>query len=41
LSNSVFRAFLGENARPAREVGDPAWDRYWPGLLAEVDDALM
>ena len=40
LSNSVFRAFLGENARPAREVGDPAWDRYWPGLLAEVDDAL-
>lgn len=41
LSISVFRAFLGENARPAREVGDPAWDRYWPGLLAEVDDALM
>ena len=41
LSISVFRAFLGENARPAREVGDRAWDRYWPGLLAEVDDALM
>ena len=41
LSISVFRAFLGENARPAREVGDPAWDRYWPGLLAEADDALM
>ena len=41
LSISVFRAFLGENARSAREVGDPAWDRYWPGLLAEVDDALM
>jgi hypothetical protein len=41
LSISVFRAFLGENARPAREVGGPAWDRYWPGLLAEVDDALM
>jgi hypothetical protein len=41
LSISVFRAFLGEKARPAREVGDPAWDRYWPGLLAEVDDALM
>jgi hypothetical protein len=30
-----------ENARPAREVGDPAWDRSWPGLLAEADDALM
>ena len=41
LSISVFRAFLGENARPARAVGDPAWDRYWPGLLAKVDDALM
>jgi hypothetical protein len=41
LSISVFRAFLGENARPAREVGDPAWERSWPGLLAEVDDALM
>ena len=24
LSISVFRAFLGENTRPAREVGDPA-----------------
>jgi hypothetical protein len=28
-------------ARPERSATRPAWDRYWPGLLAEVDDALM
>ncbi len=34
LSISVFRAFLGENARPAREVGDPAG--VGPGLAGSA-----
>ena len=36
-SVSIFHASLGENARLARQAGDEAGDRYWSGLLAEMD----
>ena len=36
-SISIFHASLGENARLAREAGDEAGERYWSGLVAEVD----
>jgi hypothetical protein len=36
-SISIFHAFLGENARLAREAGDKAGEAYWSGLVAEVD----
>jgi hypothetical protein len=36
-SISIFHASLGENARIAREAGDPDGDRYWSGLVDEVD----
>ena len=36
-SISIFHASLGENARLAREAGDEAGDRYWSGLVDEVD----
>jgi conjugative relaxase-like TrwC/TraI family protein len=36
-SISIFHASLGENARLAREVSDPDGDRYWSGLVDEVD----
>ncbi len=40
-SISIFHASLGENARLAREVGDIAGERYWSGLVAEVDELIM
>jgi hypothetical protein len=36
-SISIFHASLGENARLARLAGDEAGDRYWSGLVDEVD----
>ena len=36
-SISIFHASLGENARLARLAGDVAGDRYWSGLVDEVD----
>ena len=36
-SISIFHASLGENARLARLAGDEAGDRYWSGLVEEVD----
>jgi hypothetical protein len=36
-SISIFHASLGENARLARQAGDEAGDRYWSGLVDEVD----
>ena len=36
-SISIFHASLGENARLARQAGDPDGDRYWSGLVGEVD----
>jgi hypothetical protein len=39
-SISIFHASLGENARLAREAGDQAGDRYWSGLVAEVDAVI-
>ena len=36
-SISIFHASLGENARLARQVSDEAGDRYWSGLVDEVD----
>ncbi len=36
-SISVFHASLGENARLARQAGDEAGDRYWSGLVDEMD----
>src|SRR6266700_798282 len=36
-SISIFHASLGENARLAREAGDPDSDQYWTGLVEEVD----
>jgi conjugative relaxase-like TrwC/TraI family protein len=39
-SISIFHASLGENARHARQAGDVAADRYWSGLVAEVDDMI-
>jgi hypothetical protein len=36
-SISIFHASLGENARLARQAGDVAGDRYWSGLVDEVD----
>ena len=36
-SVSIFHASLGENARLARQAGDEAGDRYWSGLVAEMD----
>jgi conjugative relaxase-like TrwC/TraI family protein len=40
-SISIFHASLGENARLAREVGDREGERYWSGLVAEVDVMIM
>jgi conjugative relaxase-like TrwC/TraI family protein len=39
-SISIFHASLGENARLARQAGDPAGDWYWSGLVAEVDQMI-
>ena len=39
-SISIFHASLGENARLARQAGDRAGDRYWSGLVAEVDEMI-
>src|SRR5580692_11628242 len=39
-SISIFHASLGENARHARQAGDLPADRYWSGLVAEVDDMI-
>jgi hypothetical protein len=36
-SISIFHASLGENARLARQAGDAAGDRYWSGLVGEMD----
>src|SRR5512146_2719945 len=36
-SISIFHASLGENARLARDAGDPDGDQYWTGLVEEVD----
>ena len=36
-SISIFHASLGENARLARQAGDQEGDRYWSGLVDEVD----
>jgi conjugative relaxase-like TrwC/TraI family protein len=36
-SVSIFHASLGENARLARQAGDEAGDRYWSGLVSEMD----
>ena len=40
-SVSIFHASLGENARLAREAGDADGERYWSGLVAEVDEMIM
>ena len=40
-SISIFHASLGENARLAREAGDADGERYWSGLVAEVDAMIM
>jgi len=39
-SISIFHASLGENARVAREADDQAGDRYWSGLVSEVDEMI-
>ena len=39
-SISIFHASLGENARLARQAGDRDSDRYWSGLVAEVDEMI-
>ena len=36
-SISIFHASLGENVRLAREAGNAAGERYWSGLVTEVD----
>ena len=40
-SMSIFHASLGENARLAREAGDAAGERYWSGLVAEMDAMIF
>ena len=39
-SISIFHASLGENARLARQAGDPDGAAYWAGLVGEVDDMI-
>ena len=39
-SISIFHASLGENARLARQAGDRDGDKYWSGLVAEVDEMI-
>ena len=39
-SISIFHASLGENARLAREAGDQEGDKYWSGLIGEVDEMI-
>jgi AAA domain/TrwC relaxase len=39
-SISIFHASLGENVRLARQAGDQAGDRYWSGLVTEVDEMI-
>ena len=39
-SISIFHASLGENVRLAREAGDVAGERYWSGLVGEVDEMI-
>ena len=39
-SISVFHASLGENARLARQAGGHDGDKYWSGLVGEVDDMI-
>ena len=39
-SISIFHASLGENARLARQAGDHDGDKYWSGLVTEVDDMI-
>jgi conjugative relaxase-like TrwC/TraI family protein len=39
-SISIFHASVGENARLARQAGDQDGDKYWSGLVGEVDDMI-
>ena len=39
-SISIFHASLGENARLARLAGDRDGDRYWSGLVQELDEMI-
>ena len=39
-SISIFHASLGENARLARQAGGHDGDKYWSGLVDEVDDMI-
>jgi TrwC relaxase len=39
-SISIFHASLGENVRLARQAEDQDGDRYWSGLVTEVDDMI-
>ena len=39
-SISIFHASLGENVRLARLAGDLAGERYWSGLVAEVNEMI-
>ena len=39
-SISIFHASLGENARLARQAGDQDGEKYWSGLVGEVDDMI-
>jgi hypothetical protein len=39
-SISIFHASLGENARLARQAGDREGDKYWSGLVGEIDDMI-
>jgi conjugative relaxase-like TrwC/TraI family protein len=39
-SISIFHASLAENARLARQAGDPDGEAYWADLVAEVEDMI-
>jgi conjugative relaxase-like TrwC/TraI family protein len=39
-SISIFHASLGENARLARQASDQDGDKYWSGLVGEVDEMI-
>jgi hypothetical protein len=38
-SISIFRASLGENARPARRADDQNGDKYWSALVSSAASA--
>jgi conjugative relaxase-like TrwC/TraI family protein len=40
-SVSIFHASMGENTRLARNAGDADGERYWSGLVAEVNEMIM